>query len=72
MQVIERRGTEIGAELAELNDRRIDAEELRVALAQFDPAWNTLSPREQERLHKLLLERIADDGQAGTGRTPLP
>ena len=45
---------------------RIAPEELRAALAQFDPAWDCLVSREQERLINLLIERIAYDAQAGT------
>ncbi len=41
-------------------------EEMRSALAQFDPVWDNLVCREQERLLNLLLERIAYDAQAGT------
>jgi len=40
--------------------------ELRAALAQFDPAWDNLICREQERLLNLLIERITYDAQAGS------
>jgi site-specific DNA recombinase len=45
---------------------QIAPEELRAALAQFDPAWDNLVCREQERLLNLLIERIAYDAQAGS------
>ena len=45
---------------------RVEPEELRAALAQFSPAWDCLVSHEQERLLKLLIERISYDGQAGT------
>ncbi|XHR30512.1 MAG: recombinase family protein [Chthoniobacteraceae bacterium] len=45
---------------------RIAPEELRTALRQFDPAWDNLVSREQERLINLLVERVAYDAHAGT------
>lgn len=45
---------------------RIATEELRAALEQFDPAWDNLVSREQERLLNLLIERIAYDAEAST------
>ncbi len=32
--------------------------ELTQALAHFDPVWESLSPREQARILRLLIERI--------------
>ncbi len=38
---------------------------LRDALAGFTPIWDQLFPREQERILRLLIERITYDPNAG-------
>ena len=35
------------------------------ALAVFDPVWESLSPREQSRIVRLLIERVGYDGRDG-------
>jgi len=57
----ERRLTEVRQELAATG---IDAEhedQLSVAFREFTPVWNTLSPREQARVVRLLVERVTYD-----------
>jgi len=63
IQVAERRATESREEAVALNHRIIDEEELASALAAFDPAWESLAPREQARILHLLIERIDYDGE---------
>lgn len=56
------------AELRRLLDgdeEQTDPEELRQALEQFDPLWEVLSTIEQNRLLRLLLERVEFDGRSG-------
>jgi site-specific DNA recombinase len=43
---------------AEAIDRGVTPNELRAALAGFDPVWGELFPAEQERILRLLIERI--------------
>ena len=43
-----------------------DPADLRRALTLFDPVWEVLHAREQDRVLKLLLEGISFDGPAGT------
>ncbi|MFO0426069.1 MAG: recombinase family protein [Planctomyces sp.] len=38
---------------------------VQLALQEFDPVWNALSPREQERVLKLLVQRIDYNGETG-------
>ena len=36
------------------------------ALANFDPVWESVSPRAQSRIIRVLVERIGYDGRDGT------
>jgi site-specific DNA recombinase len=49
-----------------LRRRRLDEEEVAVALEQFSPVWESLTPREQARLVQLLVEKVEHDGKGGT------
>jgi len=42
----------------------VDPDAAARALAQFDPVWDALVPREQANLLQLLVERIDYDGAA--------
>jgi site-specific DNA recombinase len=44
----------------------VDEREVAKALALFDPVWETLSPREQVRVIRLLVQRVDYDGEKGT------
>lgn len=48
----------IDAELAAIGNGTVDADRLALAISSFDPVWNELLPREQERILRLLIERI--------------
>jgi site-specific DNA recombinase len=48
-----------------LRQRRLDADEVAAALAQFGPVWESLAPREQARLVQLLIEKVDYDGANG-------
>jgi site-specific DNA recombinase len=45
---------------------RLNEEEVSLALEQFAPVWELLTPREQARLVQRLIEKVDYDGQAGT------
>ncbi len=44
----------------------VTGDEVAAALTAFDPAWEQLTPKEQARAVRLLVERVAYDGGAGT------
>ncbi|MEX0678373.1 MAG: recombinase family protein [Pirellulales bacterium] len=62
----ERRMTEVRDETGRLRRDMIDETDVARALAEFEPVWDALSPREQGRLLQLLIERIDYDGRDGT------
>ena len=43
----------------------VDEGDLRDALAGFTPIWDQLFPREQERILRLLIERVTYDPDGG-------
>jgi len=57
----EARLTELQEELAKAEEERIGERELAAAFADFDNAWNALSPRERVKLLKLLISRVEYD-----------
>jgi site-specific DNA recombinase len=44
----------------------VDEREVVQALSLFDPVWESLTPREQARIVRLLVERVEYDGAHGT------
>jgi site-specific DNA recombinase len=66
----ELKGTEVrmadlAEQLAALDGEAVDADELRTALDQFDPIWDSLTTRDQERLIRLLVGKVTFDGRTG-------
>jgi site-specific DNA recombinase len=55
-------------EIVNLQREAIDENDLTHALMLFEPVWETLSPRDQSRIIKLLIERIGYDGRDGKVR----
>jgi site-specific DNA recombinase len=66
IQSVERRVTEVRDEAQRLQRDQLDEDAAAQALAEFDPLWESLSPREQARLLRLLIERIDYDGRDST------
>ena len=62
----ERRLTEIREEEIRLRTGLVDERDIAQALREFDPLWESLSPREQARILQLLIERVDYDGEDGT------
>ena len=60
---LEVRLTEIQGAIAAIDRSVIDPDDVALALAQFDPVWDALVPREQASLLQLLIERVEYDGQ---------
>ncbi|MEO2035921.1 MAG: recombinase family protein [Planctomycetaceae bacterium] len=58
--------TEIREETIRLRAEAVSEDEVVTALGDFDPMWESLSPREQARLLQLLIERVEYDGDGGT------
>jgi site-specific DNA recombinase len=59
----EKEAHEARAELATLDGRVIDPEDLRRAIESFDPVWGELFPAERARILRLLIERVTYDGR---------
>ena len=59
------RSQQITAELAVLEAQKIDDQQITTVLAGFDNLWQTLPPKEQVRLVRLLIERVSFDGPGG-------
>jgi len=62
---LEDRLAAVQGELNALGAQRIDAADLRAALASFDPVWGHLTTPEKARVVQLLIERIDYDGSTG-------
>jgi len=61
----ERRATELRDEIVAHGHEQVDERQIQLALAAFDPVWETLTPREQARLVHLLVARVDYDGARG-------
>ena len=57
-EALEPRRRELATELERLGDVAVDPDDLRAALAGFEPVWEWLFPAERERILRLLIERI--------------
>ncbi len=66
IRTLEQRMTAIGEEVISLQREALDERDLARALSVFDPVWESLSPREQARIIRLLVERVGYDGRNGT------
>jgi site-specific DNA recombinase len=66
LQSAERALGELQERTSALAAKCVSRDEVRAALASFSPAWEQLTPREQERVIRLLIERVSYDGGAGT------
>ncbi|WP_339910892.1 recombinase family protein [Symmachiella dynata] len=66
MRIAEQRLTEIRVEADRLRREAVTEQDVADALQQFDPVWESLSPREQARVLQLLIDRVDYDGAADT------
>jgi site-specific DNA recombinase len=57
--------TELAAERKACDQDRINADDLRTTLAEFDSIWSSLTTREQEQLIQLLVAKVGYDGRTG-------
>ena len=65
-RIAEQRLTEICVESDQLRSESVTELDVAKTLQQFDPVWESLSPREQARVLEMLIERVDYDGAAGT------
>jgi len=66
IRTVEQRSTEVREELIGLRRELVDETEVARVLADFDTLWETLAPREQVKLIRLLVQRVDYDGEKGT------
>jgi site-specific DNA recombinase len=66
IRATEQRATQVREELIALGRDLVDEKEVARVLSLFDPVWETLSPREQVRVIRLLVQRVDYDGENGT------
>jgi site-specific DNA recombinase len=65
IRVAEQQMLKLREQMCALRQRRLDAEEVELALTQFGTVWESLAPREQARLVQLLIEKVGYDGFNG-------
>ena len=58
-----RRLTDVSRELGSLEGRAVDDDGFQAELARFGPVWESLNSREQTRIIRTLIERVAYDGK---------
>ena len=56
---------ELAAERKDLDSERINAEDLRRTLSEFDAIWSSLTTKEQEQMIHLLVAKVGYDGRTG-------
>ena len=64
--VLERQLRDVRDQLAESVDQTVDAASVRRTLQGFDGVWSEMTPREQEKFVKTLVERVTYDGTTCT------
>jgi len=62
---LDQRMTAIREEVISIQNEAVDEGDLAKALTAFAPVWESLSPREQTRIVRLLVERVGYDGRDG-------
>lgn len=63
---METRLTEVRERHLALSRDLVDEREVVQALSLFDPVWESLTPREQARVVRLLVEHVDYDGRNST------
>ena len=65
IRTLEQRMTAIREQVISIQRQSVDENDLKNALGAFDPVWESLAPREQSRIVRLLVERVGYDGRDG-------
>jgi site-specific DNA recombinase len=63
--VLERKLREVRDQLAEWVGQTVDVADVRRTLREFDRLWAEMTPREQEKFVKTLVEQVTYDGRSG-------
>jgi site-specific DNA recombinase len=63
IRTVEQRVTLIREEAALIQKQTLKERDVTEALAAFDPIWDSLAPREQTRIIRLLVDRVGYDGR---------
>jgi len=66
LSAADQRLPDLESRIAELECQTVSQTEARAAFADFDGLWESLIPREQARLLKLLISTVEYDGEAST------
>ena len=66
MAVLERQLRDVRDQLAESVGQTVDAASVRKTLREFDGIWAEMTPREQEKFVKTLVDRVTYDGATCT------
>jgi len=66
IRTAEQRATQVREELIALGRDLLDENETARVLKLFDPIWDSLAPREQARVIRLVVEQVNYDGRTGT------
>ncbi|MCC6425925.1 MAG: recombinase family protein [Phycisphaerales bacterium] len=66
IRVAEQSMTELREKAVDLSREIMDEREVAEAMAAFDPVWETLTPKEQARMVRLLVQQVDYDGATGT------
>jgi len=64
--VLERQFRDVRDQLAESAGQAVDAASVRKTLKEFDGVWSEMTPREQEKFVKTLVDRVTYDGATCT------
>ena len=64
--MLERQLRDVRDQLAESVGQTVDAASVRKTLREFDGIWSEMTPREQEKFVKTLVERVTYDGATCT------
>jgi site-specific DNA recombinase len=62
---LERRMSEVRAELSSIAASAVNETEVQEALKAFDPVWKSLNTHEQTRIIRAVVERVGYDGRTG-------
>ena len=65
LEAADRRAHQFNSDLGALEAKKIDDQQITNVLTGFDDLWQSLPPKEQVRLVRLLIERVNFDGPGG-------
>ena len=66
MREAHQRATEARGGIIDISGQLVSEREMRLALSLFDPVWESLTPKEQTRAMRLIVERVGYDSREGS------